>query len=132
MRRLVLALQTSAVCVVTGSVAFGADQPRKATPYFSPAPVATWSGFYAGVNAGWGWAKADATVLGVSGSSNLDGAIGGAQVGYNWQSGAMVFGAEADLQASNQRKDDTFAGVTVTQRIPYFGTLRGRLGYAVN
>ena len=33
--------------------------------------------------------------------------MGGGQVGYNWQYGQFVFGAEADLQASGA--EDTFA-----------------------
>jgi hypothetical protein len=35
--------------------------------------------------------------------SKMDGALGGAQTGYNWQSGRWVFGLEADIQATNQR-----------------------------
>jgi outer membrane immunogenic protein len=63
-------------------------------------------------------------------SSNIDpsGVAGGGQVGYNWQSGQFVFGAETDIQAS--AADDTFAPWKFSN--PWFGTLRGRAGYALN
>ena len=132
MRCLVPALLTSALCVATASVAFGADMPVKAprVNYYAPAPVATWAGFYVGGNVGWGWAKADATVGGVSGSTNFNGVIGGGQIGYNFQSGALVFGGEFDIQGSDQHRTDTLGPASVTLRIPYFLTARARAGYA--
>jgi outer membrane immunogenic protein len=54
--------------------------------------------------------------------------MGGGQVGYNWQSGVFVFGVEADIQASGA--NDTFAAYKFSN--PWFGTLRGRAGYAMN
>jgi len=137
MRRLVPAILASALCVVvSGSVAFGADLPVKAprSTYFAPAPVATWSGFYAGGNIGWGWARGDATVAGVGVSQDFNGLIGGGQIGYNFQSGAFVFGVEADAQlASDQHKTAAVAGVgTVSVRTPYFATFRGRAGYSMD
>ncbi|WP_292612866.1 outer membrane beta-barrel protein, partial [Nitrobacter sp. 62-13] len=46
----------------------------------------------------------------------------------NWQSGPLVFGLEGDIQAS--AADDTFAPWKFSN--PWFGTVRGRLGYAFN
>jgi outer membrane immunogenic protein len=54
--------------------------------------------------------------------------VGGVQAGYNWQSGAMVFGLEGDIQASAAA--DTFAPWKFSN--PWFGTVRGRVGYAFN
>ena len=54
--------------------------------------------------------------------------LGGVQVGYNWQSGQFVFGGETDLQISGA--DDTFAPWKFSN--PWFGTLRGRAGFAMN
>jgi outer membrane immunogenic protein len=137
MRRLVRLLPTSAVSVVAiavASIALAADIPRKAPvapAYFNPAPAYTWSGFYAGANLGWGWARASLTVAGATGTSNFDGVLGGVQAGYNYQLfGPLVVGVEADIQLTDQRRSVTFGPVTVTERIPYFGTLRGRVGYA--
>ena len=54
--------------------------------------------------------------------------VGGGQVGYNWQTGQFVFGGETDLQVSGA--DDTFAAYKFSN--PWFGTVRGRAGFAMN
>src|SRR5690348_120013 len=62
-----------------------------------------WTGFYLGLNGGGGWAetRSDFSVSGGStfatAKNPLMGAVGGGQLGYNWQSGLMVLGAEADI-----------------------------------
>jgi outer membrane immunogenic protein len=122
LKKLILAIATAAIMTGTASAA---DIQRGPVPYYSsPAPmgVYNWGGFYAGVNAGYSWGKIT--------NSNLEpsGAIGGLQAGYNWQAGQFVFGAETDIQASGA--DDTFAPYKFSN--PWFGTLRGRAGYAVN
>jgi opacity protein-like surface antigen len=71
---------------------------------------------------------------------DANGIIGGAQVGYNWQFGRWVLGIEADLQSANVKGDAStegvFPGSTVTfrytgdQDLQWFGTMRGRLGWA--
>jgi outer membrane immunogenic protein len=78
-----------------------------------------WSGFYAGVNAGYG----------SSGRTDyLDptGGFGGGQMGYNWQSGHFVFGLETDFQGAGISDSNFFDKSTMN----WFGTVRGRLGYA--
>ena len=122
--------------LLIGVQAYAADIPYKAppapAPMLSPAPVATWTGFYVGANVGYGWAN-----VGVEGaSSDLSGIIGGGQVGYNYQMGQWVLGVEGDFQASAESRSDSASvlGITFTvdQKIRWFGTLRGRLGYAFN
>ena len=59
----------------------------------------------------------------------------GAVIGYNWQFNTnWVLGIEADIQGSAQRRSDNaiIAGTlfTVDQKLPWFATARGRLGYA--
>ena len=56
------------------------------------------------------------------------GFAGGVQGGYNWQNGPWVFGLEADIQATGA--NDTFAPWKFSN--PWFGTVRGRAGYALN
>jgi outer membrane immunogenic protein len=110
-----------AVCafVLSGIAAQAADLPTKAPSYIAPAPVWSWTGFYAGLNGGYGWA-----------TGGLDGVVGGGQIGYNWQSSAWVFGIEGDIQATGQKDSTTIGAFTVEEKLPWFGTLRGRLGYA--
>jgi len=61
---------------------------------------------------------------------------GGLQAGANWQAGALVLGAEADVQLSDQVQRNCFSfclvdqNVNLTTRLPWFATLRGRIGYA--
>jgi outer membrane immunogenic protein len=96
--------------------------------YGSPAPYTvnqplnmySWAGPYLGANLGYGWGSVDHNPTQPSGFE------GGAQAGYNWQSGAIVFGIEGDLQAT--AADDTFAPWKYSN--PWFGTVRGRVGYA--
>jgi outer membrane immunogenic protein len=112
-----------------------ADLPAAAPPPAQVIPVQpTWTGFYAGLNAGYGWANTSATLPGFTGSSNLDGFVGGGQLGYNWQSGNLLLGIEGDFQGSTQSRSDsgTVGGVffTVDQDLPWLATIRGRIGYA--
>ena len=117
LRRLVIAVASSAAAVA-------ADSPARSPTTAPAAPAAgyNWAGAYAGVNPGYQWG--DTT----NNPTNPSGLAGGVQLGYNWQSGAFVFGGETDLQISGA--DDTFAPWKFSN--PWFGTLRGRAGYAVN
>jgi outer membrane immunogenic protein len=54
--------------------------------------------------------------------------VGGVQAGYNFQTGPWVFGIEGDIQATGA--SDTFAPWKFSN--PWFGTVRGRAGYAWN
>ena len=119
-----------AAAVLSTSSALAADLPSRGPVYAPIAPAPIWTGFYAGVNLGGGWASVGTPVS----SSDLSGFIGGGQIGYNWQVDQVVFGVEGDFQGSTQSTSDTgvVAGIpfTVDQKLPWFATLRGRLGYA--
>src|SRR6185369_6883630 len=91
------------------------------TPQQQPAGY-NWGGAYAGLNVGYEWGKV------TNSAGNPSGLLGGLQAGYNWQSGQWVFGGETDLQITGA--DDTFAPWKFSN--PWFGTLRGRVGYAMN
>src|SRR5215475_2782827 len=117
-------LAIAVVAAAAAGSAAAADLPRGPAPYYYP-PVASiynWTGFYAGLNLGYEWGKVNNI------SINPGGVAGGGQIGFNWQTGQWVFGAETDIQAS--AADDTFAPWKFSN--PWFGTLRGRVGYAVN
>jgi outer membrane immunogenic protein len=99
-------------------------------PYGSRAPYTvnqplnaySWAGPYLGGNLGYAWGSVSNNVTKPSGFE------GGVQGGYNWQNGPWVFGVEADFQATGA--EDTFAPWKFSN--PWFGTVRGRAGYAVN
>jgi outer membrane immunogenic protein len=116
--------------VAVTSAASAADLPRKAAPYSPSYYAPTWSGFYAGVNAGYGWASYDTS----TGSDKMKGFIGGGQLGYNWQISSFVLGVEGDFQYSGQKRSETavIGGITITgdEKVQWFGTARGRVGYA--
>jgi outer membrane receptor protein involved in Fe transport/opacity protein-like surface antigen len=92
-----------------------------------------WSGFYIGLNAGGAFGVNTVTASGGGGSASVKepGFLGGAQVGANYQTGPVVWGFEADYDASTQNKSLP-AGVLTgsTSQTPWFATLRGRVGMA--
>src|SRR6188768_1101961 len=73
----------------------------KAPPVPYVDPIYNWSGFYIGMNGGWGASRnryewtgpLGVTALGY-GADATGGTFGG-QIGYNWQSASWVFGLEA-------------------------------------
>ena len=71
----------------------------------------------------------------VTGSADLNGAIAGGQIGFNWQAGMFVFGAELDGQWSGQETTFTVncgAGCTASETVKIRSLLtgRGRVGLA--
>lgn len=122
MKKTLFAASLTAASIAAGAAA-AADLPGGPAPYYNPpASVFNWSGVYAGLNLGYGWGKVTNT------EANPSEILGGGQIGVNWQSGQFVYGAETDLQGSGA--DDTFAGYKFSN--PWFGTVRGRAGYAFN
>jgi outer membrane immunogenic protein len=121
-----------------------------------PAAVAccsSWSGYYVGINGGYGFSGDDQTVNinqtfatlpffnGNFGSLDIAGAFGGLQVGANHQMGKWVLGLEADIQGSDIMDSSSFTftpylapGGTLTvgtrNTVGWFGTLRPRIGAA--
>ncbi len=108
--------------------AHAADLPygggRQPAPYTvnQPLNMYSWAGPYLGGNIGYGWGDTSNNPTRPSGFN------GGLQAGYNWQSGSWVYGIEADAQLGGA--DDTFAPWKFSN--PWYGTVRGRVGYAVN
>jgi outer membrane immunogenic protein len=168
------AIAVSAFAAVAAtSVASAADMAPRYTK--APAPIVevwSWTGFYIGGNAGYSWGRSSSdvsyynTLTGLpivppagsvtSSGFDMNGAIAGGQIGYNWQSNNWVFGLEADAQWSGERGRTSFncaavavtagaclpgltflpAGVTGTslsydQSLEWFGTVRGRAGVLV-
>lgn len=139
--------------LLVSSSAFAADVVVEQTPV--PAAVFDWSGAYVGANLGGGFGKfkhpfevTDLTTTPpasvASGSLDITagGFLGGVQAGYNWQSGQMVYGVEADFQGSAVKAEDSlnfnlFPGIPgaptlsgkAGTKLDWFGTVRARIGY---
>ena len=95
------------ILVCAGS-ASAADFPRRPVAIGTPIlqPAERWTGFYIGGNIGGGWAnaKSDFSTTGPvfgTADNHMAGWAGGLQLGYNWQRGPLVFGAETDFQFAN-------------------------------
>ncbi len=122
----------AAALLIAPIAAQAADIPRgsyKAPAYVAPA-YASWTGFYLGLNAGYGWGKSDWTLPAVSLSPK--GALAGATAGYNFQTGTWVWGLEADLAWSGMKgsSDCPPVGATCETKLTWLATGRARLGYA--
>ena len=124
-KRMVIAFFATSL---TAGASFAADWPLMGPQLYPSAPrmAVDWTGINFGVNAGYGWAQGSsntafaggsstqpattpfglgATELGgtgLLGSSSPRGGIAGGQIGFNWQAGMVVFGAELDAQWSGQ------------------------------
>jgi outer membrane immunogenic protein len=113
------------MAAVSTAPAAAADLYGKAPAYAAaPFNVYSWNGFYVGANLGYQWGKVTNWP-----STSPSGVMGGGQFGYNWQVRPnWVLGLEADIQGSGA--NDTFAAYKFSN--PWFGTVRGRVGYAMN
>jgi outer membrane immunogenic protein len=139
-----LALATVAISALLTGAASAAD--LAARPYTKAPPMVAavydWTGFYVGVNGGWGTSHncwTNTALLGVpvpptsEGCHDADGGTVGGQIGYRWQAGSWVFGLEAqgnwaDFQGSNVN----LLGIVNRSRIDAFGLFTGHIGYAAN
>lgn len=117
--------KTAGYCLfVTALAATPVSAADIARSYPAPAPFSafSWAGPYFGANVGYQWGSV------ANSSADPNGFLGGLQLGYNWQSGQFLFGLETDVQLTGA--DDSSAGLKFSN--PWFGTLRGRAGVAVN
>jgi opacity protein-like surface antigen len=184
-----------ALSLSSGS-ALAADLPFVKSPPVPPPPIFSWTGFYGGINIGYGFGNGDpetgsqilvdpgfstttttftttvipiivdgvqigtttivtpvtttvfdparAYATGWSLPTNLNGVIGGGQIGYNFQySPWLVLGVETDIQASDLRSHGRgilglptdpglgaqFATINSHHSVDWFGTVRGRVGF---
>src|SRR6266849_2879001 len=154
MRRIFIGSVAIASVLAATSV-FAADLPART---YTKAPVMVdpgfnWSGFYVGGNVGYSWGRSGnsetlsdlgtrAALFTNTSRNDVNGVIGGGQVGYNWQTSNWLFGLEADIQGSGERgssstvcvacaDDGTNITSTLKQKLDWFGTLRGRAGILV-
>jgi outer membrane immunogenic protein len=93
--------------------ALASDLPVWAAPVYQ-APIAvvpSWTGFYLGFNAGWGWTGSDEGHLlvasrDISPDTKLFASpVFGGQAGYNIQTGSWVWGIEANVEGASIKAD---------------------------
>ena len=139
MNRLTL-LAAAAIAVGAAAPAVAAALSARAPAPYTKAPAIVqaaydWSGFYVGINGGWGTSDVNwnADGFGDEGSHHATGGTVGGQVGYRWQMSSWVFGLEAqgnwaDFKGSNvSLLDPTTTNQT---KIESFGLFTGQIGYA--
>jgi outer membrane immunogenic protein len=125
------------------------------TPAFAGgrAQTISWTGFYGGINAGYGWARTSSTIAPnaiesgtgagnpafnpLPGDLRPDGFTGGIQIGFNKQFNSFVAGIEADLSYADLDETKSATGPVfiggnfqtgLETRLNWYGTVRGRLG----
>jgi outer membrane immunogenic protein len=151
-RQLLLGCALAALIGVSPALAKKKEPPQPVPP---PAPVFNWTGWYIGGNIGYSWGRGAPTfndpALGsvglptsFTGPGNLDGVIGGVQIGYDWQTSPnWVWGLIADFQWADEKNSGNFAapydcegtcGIsgTIGSRIHWFGTVRANAGWLWN
>lgn len=133
MRKFAIGLAVLALGTVSASAADLAARPYTKAP--AAADLAyNWSGWYVGANVGYSWGHSgtdtflDPTsawaaesiafrneLVALSNRSHdPQGVVGGLQAGYNFQSGAWVFGVEADINAADLKKTIQFSGLVAS------------------
>jgi outer membrane immunogenic protein len=111
--------------------------PVKAPPPVPPPYVHNWTGFYFGGHIGGGWSdRCLTTEFGEHACSDASGWLGGGQVGWNFQTGQVVFGIEfsgswSDIGGGNNQ-GSLPAGWAFSSDGKTLLMLTGRLGYAVD
>jgi outer membrane immunogenic protein len=129
-----------AFAALVAGPAMAADLARPVYKAAPPPAAFSWTGIYVGVHAGSAWSVNDDTftfnegggfVQQVTQQFNTTGFLGGAQVGFNYQTGPLVWGAEAQFSWSDITGSNLcFAEFQCRAKTDWLGTAAVRLGYA--
>jgi outer membrane immunogenic protein len=143
MKRLLLA-SVGLVALAGAIPASAADlkAPRPAAAPAAIAPIYNWTGFYIGGHIGWGhtdkdWRHADPLLdpFFVDRHSQADGFLGGGQIGFNWQTGALVLGVEGQFSWTDwDKREHCFTQgaflLHCGHNVDWVATVAARLGFA--
>jgi high affinity Mn2+ porin len=137
-------LLVSAITLIALAARADADDVSAASPVQAPPALASyydWNGFYVGGHAADSLGRGTSTLSNPNPTSvgdSFGSLYGGVQAGYNYVfPSRLLLGAEADITFPNFQTyadgliftEGTVQGTTVTDRIDYIATLRGRVGY---
>ena len=115
--------------VAPGTSYFSASDRRPLDgSYRNGTGPADWNGLYFGAHAGWGIGESSASGA-FDRTTDADGFSGGLHAGYNFQSGALMTGLEADGDWSGTDGTASLAGGAQTRAsVDWLSSLRLRLG----
>jgi outer membrane immunogenic protein len=154
MKKLLLGMTVIAGLLIAGA-AQAADMPLKA-PRAAPPVYFSWTGFYIGAHVGGLWSEKDWTevcsgfgtcvVPDVGGPFSAgprpSSFLGGAQAGFNWQTGAWVWGVETQWSWTDADECSAVSGnlggffavnrADACSTINWVGTVAARLGFAAD
>ena len=101
-----------------------------------------WNGLYVGLNGGYSWQSVSGIFNNAGNATDLsgidlNGAMVGGQLGYNYQSGQFLLGIEGDASTLVDGDSVTNDAALATFEhlngdISYLASIRGRLGWAIN
>lgn len=104
----------------------------KDDPVVSYGPSYSWAGLYVGATAGFGVGDTETSIEGFSiADYEINGAIYGAHIGYNFQRGSMVFGVEAAINGTDMDGSQGLltSAITSERELDWYATAVARLGY---
>lgn len=140
-------LLAAALAVSISPIAEASDLPSKRAPALAPIAMSKayeWSGAYIGLNGGQGTSNSDITNIyfdetpspGDEGTLDMNGGMVGGQIGYNYQTGNIILGLEADLDYTNVKGTHLFEfggnPVSLQGELNSLATVRARFGYAID
>lgn len=121
----------AAACLLIGGAASAADLPtRKAPPPVIVVPPISWTGFYVSAEGGYAW-DGSIVYIGPRNKGFGDtGGFGGGNVGYNYQFGSFVVGAQAGYDFAGINGSSYAYPYGVEAKIDGFGSVDGKAGVA--
>ncbi len=123
---------TSGVARVGLSYKFGVPGLSSASANFASPVRSSWTGFFAGVQGGYGWTNTTFAVPGLFNFRGIGskGLTGGVIAGYDHQlSPLFVAGIEVDASISDVKSTINVVGFNVTGKSDWNAGVRARLGY---